>query len=221
MLTPARNAPSAAPGLADAYRGVLDFLRRYDGGGCFVALPSVRGGLLGLDGFTGDDSRPVAFAEEFSRTTGVAADTRLDAVSAAQCRALSFARNLPAYPAFSLRFEIPRRQLRSGERLEGTIRNVDGRTLHLLLVDDEGKVQNAGGFARRVGADATFAAHMTLTGGPVETVQLVVALATEAPLETVARLSGEQTGSFFAELAEEIAARHLSPDLAIAAFSVR
>ena len=221
MLTPARNAPSAAPGLTDRYRGVLDFLRRYDGGGCFVVLPSVRGGLLGLDGFTGEDTRPVAFAEEFGRTTGVAADTRLDAVSAAQCRALSFARNLPAYPAFSLRFEIARRQLRSGERLEGTIRNVDGRTLHLLLVDDEGKVQNAGGFARRVGADATFAAHMTLTGGPVETVQLVVALATEAPLETVTRLSGEQTGSFFAELAEEIAARHLSPDLAIAAFSVR
>lgn len=221
-LAPTRNQPSAPQESADEYRRVLDFLRRYEGGGCFVALPSLRAGSrLGLDGFTSDTDSLASFAEEFSRATGVSADAHLDAVSLAQCRALTFAQNLASYPAFSLRIELEQRRLRSGERLRGTVREVGNRTAHLLLVDDEGKVQRADGFLSRSGADATFGAHMTLTGGPVATVQLLVALAAQERLETIERLDGEDAQLFFAELAEEIAERGLAVDLAIASFSVR
>jgi hypothetical protein len=221
-LAPVRPAPPIAEDRPERYPDVLDFLRRYPAGSCFVVLPSARpGGLVGLDGFARDAGTLAGFMDSFQRVTAVEASARLDAVSSAQCRALSFARTLPAYPGFSLYFDMPVRELRSGERLAGTIRNVDGRPLHLLLVDDEGKVQSVDGFVEATGAEARFGAHMTLTGGPVATRQLLLALAGEEPLETVAQFNGAPADLFFAELAEEIARRGLSPDIAIAAFSVR
>jgi hypothetical protein len=221
-LAPVRPAPPIAEDRPERYPDVLDFLRRYPAGSCFVVLPSARpGGLVGLDGFARDAGTLAGFMDSFQRVTAVEASARLDAVSSAQCRALSFARTLPAYPGFSLYFDMPVRELRSGERLAGTIRNVDGRPLHLLLVDDEGKVQSVDGFVEASGAEARFGAHMTLTGGPVATRQLLLALAGEEPLETVAQFNGAPADLFFAELAEEIARRGLSPDIAIAAFSVR
>lgn len=221
-LTPVSPAIPDAGSPGDAYRGVLDFLRDYQGGGCFVVLPSARlGGLVGLDGFAAEKDRLTAFMGEFRNATGVLAEANLDPVSNAQCRALSFARTMPRYPAFSLYFELENSRLRSGDRLFGTIHNVDERPLHLLLVDDEGTVQSVDGFVTETGAHARFAAYMTLTDGPVATVQLLVALAGESRLETIETHNGEHADRFFAALTEEVARRGISLDLAIASFSVR
>lgn len=221
MLAPANPLTLGRPGEADAYARAVEFLKRYESGGCFVALPSQRpGGLVGLDGFAAESSRLAIFLRDFRRSTGLQAAAASDNVSAAQCRALSFARSLPGYPTFSLYFEMPSRSVASGDVLSGKIRNVAGRSLHLLLVDDEGTVQSVEDFLTANGAEASFSAPMTLTSGPVSTVQLLVALAGEESLQTVSRMNGMRAEVFFGELTEELARRHISADIAIVSFSV-
>ena len=219
------QAPVTAPpkpSAADSFAGVVRFLQTHDDGGCFVAMPSTRpGGLLGLDGFTDDGARLTRFVRDFETATSVAANPSSAVVSPAQCRALAFARTLPRYPKFSLRFALERRDLGNGEALSGTILNSADRPIHLLVVDDEGKVQSLDRHVVRSASGVSFAAPMTLTAGPVATVQLLVALSGDKPFETLDALNGKAADAFFDALTEEIAARGIATDLAIASFSVR
>ncbi len=220
ILVPKEPA-SGGSSEAGGRRGVGDFLRDYDRGGCFVVLPSARpDGGVGLEGFARDKTELAAFLKDFEADTGVAAQPRSAAVSAAQCKALSFARNLPGYPDFTLYFDIDDRKVVSGSELAGTIHNVDGLPLHLFLVDDRGVVQSIDGFVEQSGDTASFSVPITLTSGPVETVQLVIALAGPDELDTIPDINGSNADTYFSALSEELASRDQPVDIGIASFTV-
>lgn len=109
--------------------------------------------MVSLDGFADKPARLTQFLDAFGTVTGVAASTRGGTVSSPQCRVLSFARTLARYPGFSLQLDLVDRELSSGDVLSGAIANGAGRSVHLLLVDDEGKVQSMDRFLSAVGGE--------------------------------------------------------------------
>lgn len=228
---PARAPGNAAPAPPDAqidqqdrdrYAAILDYLKSYDGGPCFAALPALdeETGTLTLDAFGPTTASLGGFQAGLEARTGTIPNTYLKPVSRAQCPTLAFIRGSQAYPAFNLYFDMESRIIPSGEFLSGRILNVSGQVVHFLLVDDEGTVQVLDSLLRFTRAGASFNIQMNLTAGPVATQQLLLALGTPARLSTVTEQNGRDAASFFATLQVELAGKGISPDLSMVAFSV-
>lgn len=217
-------APAAqTPEEANAtYRSVLDFLAGYPAGPCFAALPSLSAeGRFQFETFARDAADLARFRLALERQTGALPNASMKPVTEAQCRALAFVQKSPAYPSFKLYFDLAERAIASGGVLEGTIGNTSSGFVSLLLIDDEGKVQDLTTFLRFSRGAAHFAIPMTLTAGPVETQQLLMAISTPAGLQSLRQMSGEPADKVFAAISLELVMKHQREDIALVAFSVR
>jgi len=227
---PPTDAPAPetdiTPAERDGYRAILDYLATQDTGPCFAALPALgqETGALTLDAFGESAARLDGFRAGMEAATGLSPatlpGTYLKPISPPQCAALDFLRDAARYPAFGLYFDLPVRVIASGATLSARIHNTSGQVLHLVLIDDEGLVQTLDGFLRFTRGAGQFAIPMTFQGGPIVTQQLLLAIASPVPLETVRRASGQEAAPFFATLREELTTRGLTPDMAMVAFSV-
>lgn len=222
MLVP--NAPSAAAPKVeevDPYQQMLDYLLLRKEDPCFLALASdEQGPSLGLDGFSGSPNEVRQLGKNLVDLTGVPVEARAHMITRDQCGALSFARSLPTYPVPALRIRPDVRTIDSGAYLSGRIENVGHNMLYLLLVDDEGKVEEVHELFKD-GDAIGFDAPMTLQHGPVATVQILVALASERPLDTVTAYDGEQADKYFDALADEISRTDNTVDFGFTYFFVR
>ena len=225
LLAPlARNPQPTRPvdPAAQAWRRAIRFLQADAPQDCFLALPAYEASAGTIRSFAADAALQSEFAERLGRAESLPEHERVDRVSEAQCRALAFVRTLPRYPAFALTIQVENPHIASGEALVGRISNVDGRVLSLLLVDDEGFVQDVEPFLRRTGArDPAFVAPLVLTGDPETTTQLLLAIASDTPLDTVKLHSGAEAGEFFEILEQEINRRAADIEVALQPFSVR
>src|SRR5690606_20528219 len=138
-----------------------------------------------------------------------------------QCGALSFARTLPGYPLPALDIRPEVRTIESGAYLSGRIREPKRKWLYLLLVDDEGKVEEIQDLFREAGGSIGFSAPMTLKHGPVSTVQILVALASDEPLETVTQHDRGPADAYSARQADEVARGNGPVGVGIPDFLVR
>ncbi|MGR3795334.1 hypothetical protein [Vannielia sp. SX4] len=219
-------APAPESDISEAdrtrYTAILDYLRTYDGGACFAALPALgeETAQLTLDAFGPTSASLDGFRAGLEAETGEIPNTFLKPVSEAQCATLGFIREASAYPAFNLYFDMAERTIASGDYLEGRILNVSGQVVHFLLIDDEGTVQALDGFLQFTRQGASFSIPMNLTAGPVVTQQLLLAVGTPARLDVVKEQNGTEATAFFAALTKELEARGISPDLSMVAFSV-
>lgn len=226
LLVPAR--PGSVLGTAvdqpsDRYRRIVDFVRRYAGGDCFIALPAMSpGGVVTFQTFGRDKQREDAFRTALAGFDGLEAEVSGGNVADTQCLALSFAREVRRYPGFSLIIDLDEADMKSGTRLSGSVLNVQGRELHLLLVDNDGLVQSIDRFLEPGDtADRPFSAPLVLTGGPVVTKQILIAVATNDRLDALSEPVQEPAGSYFTRLSDEIEKTGADVDLAVEGFSVR
>lgn len=206
----------------DAYNAVLDFLQTYDGGSCFAALPTLtEGNQLQIEAFATSINALEKFKAELIKATNTLPATDLKYISSNQCRALSFLRTSQNYPSFSLYFELRDRLIYSGELLQGTLANTGAGFVSLLLIDDEGTVQNLGDFIKFRQGTVDFSIPMTVQGSPVATQQMLMGLSTNSRLITARDMSGTKADDFFFTLAEELAQNNDQADLAVIAFTVQ
>jgi hypothetical protein len=172
--------------------------------------------------FGRDQVREDAFRQALFEVNGFEAEISSGNVADPQCLALSFARGAKRYPGFSLMIDLDEAEVASGTALSGSVLNAGGRELHLLLVDDEGRVQSLDNLlAAGDGTDRPFSTPLTLTGGPVATKQILIAIATDDPLAVLAAPVDEPANAYFKRLGQEIAATGADVDLAVEGFSVR
>jgi hypothetical protein len=220
---PERPQMTPRQSLAVAYRLALPFLRRHGRGECFVALPLVAAeGYLVFRSFADEKARQMRFAELLATSEIAALHDAVSPVSEAQCATLAFAAGLQRFPDFSLKIELANNEIASGELLEGRIRAVEAPYFSLLVVDDEGLVQDMEPFLSRSGMDApSFSAPMVLTGTPVTDTQLLVAIASDRPLLSILAGIGRPAEDYFEQLREEIERAGAEIDIAIAPFTVR
>lgn len=217
-------APQAGtPGRKSSRQRIAEFLaEQKDAAECVVAVPTGVGlQQASISAFADAPEKVARLGDEYERRSGVDLRAHTQAVSQPQCGALAFARDLAQYPNFPLSLTLSPPQIGSGQELAGVISGLRKDTLYLMVVDDEGKaelVQSYTGLRVNV---MPFHAPMTLTSGPVSTVQLLVAIASKGPLLSVPNRPGLPADDYFENLKREIISDQRSIDYGIAGFVVR
>jgi len=204
------------------YRDLLRFLEQGEVEGCATVLPTIApDGSVALSGFAADESLWTSFQASMADELRIRLPLDAARVAKPQCRALTFARTLPDYPRFSLGMNLENSNLVSGQSLDGTITDARGRNVHLVIVDDEGLVQQIDGFLQPKVSSLTFSVAVSVRNQVVPTAQMLIALAVERPLETVTSANQTLAEQFFAAVTEELAATKQKADIAIVSFYLR
>ena len=225
---PRPDSGAAAGAGADApdqalHGAVLSHLRALPDIPCFAALPALNAdGRLHLEVFGPARGGLESFRAGLEAETGPVPGLVAQTVTQGQCDTLDFIRRNRAYPDHDLILTLTARRIATGGQLEGAIQaRAEGRAIALLLVDNAGRVQSLERFLSHRPGGAGFAIPLTRQGPAVETWQLLLAVATDSPLQSLATLNRPQeAATVFARLRAEFATRGLTPDLAMVAFSL-
>jgi hypothetical protein len=140
----------------------------------FIAPASVDQGRAVLDGYGSSVLPFTIFEREFTRQTGLEALTRQHVVTTAQCAAVDFLYGLRnSAPSLHINAEY----VNSGTVLSGTVANFGDRTLQVLLVGDDGNVQELSSLLKVSERNSSFNLRMFRNSlGPAQP-QLLIALA--------------------------------------------
>lgn len=222
--TEAPTLPAAAvapPSEADlALQDLVQRIRARLSDPCLVALPQSQGPALPplVQLIADQDLAMRRFQAEVLSDPDLPVDSRATLVDRRQCPALNFLRERPNYPAFQLGLALASREVASGEALVGTIEGVGGAYTSLLLIDDNGVVQDLRRFMRFTSGRAEFAVPVTRDGAARDTSQLLMAIATADRPGTIGAQAGQLAERFFPPLAAEIGS---VASFAILTFDVR
>jgi len=195
------DADVTDPSAGRALTELIARIRGHDGADCLLALPQLRNGAdPELVIMAASESAIRDFmAEVFAGASDVPEQRNL-LVDGRQCPALEYLRGQPAYPAFRLALSIDAREIASGTNLAGSLSNAAGRYLSLLLVDDNGVVQDLGPYVTFSGGRAAFSVPLTRNGPARDTSQLLLAVATPGRPPSVEREAGKLAEDFFPAL---------------------
>jgi hypothetical protein len=205
------------------YGKMVDLIRDYAGGDCFIALPALRpDGSLTLQTFGRDAAVENEFEETLGGIDGHGAMLGNDTIADPQCQALSFTRQMKRYPDFSMIIDLDEAAMAHRPVLSGSVRNARGAELYLFLVDEEGNVLSIDETASK-GPDGAyrFSVPLTLTGPrqPAAVRQLLMAVTTDRPLKVVD--INEQAAKFLPFMRNLIATSGANVDVAVKGFSLR
>jgi serine/threonine-protein kinase len=175
--------PSAPVGRADA---ITRYINQYDGGDCFFIVPTaVTSNTAKIDGYGATGQPFDALDTSFKSANGFEAAIDVRQVTAAQCPALTFLGRLRANRAQAPQLQVSQASLRSGEALTGRIEGPGEGSIQLLLVSDEGQVQDVSVLLKPSGDARVFNMKMQRSGAPGAQPQLLIALRSARPLETL------------------------------------
>ncbi|MFK7836781.1 MAG: serine/threonine protein kinase [Sulfitobacter sp.] len=220
---PAPASPrAAAPAPSAQDLAIGDLLRRIRSAvvdPCLIALPRRDGESgVGLAMVASNDRTMANFSDavltaedEDIRQTRVLVDER-------QCSALNFVRQNIDYPATRLGVRLDSTEVPSGGRLTGVLRGTAGRYVTLLLIDNNGVVQDLQRFMSFSGNFARFDVPVTRAGQPRDTKQVLLAIATRRPAPVLRNRAGRLAQDVFAGLEGEVATQGA---LAVTTFDVR
>jgi hypothetical protein len=217
-VSPEPLAPAETP--KQSYAKLLEFLSA-EPRQCFLALASARGSVIEVKGYAATVERIGELDRRINELIETPAAVRGHLVADAQCAALTFASELAAYPEPPLAVRTARPEVRSGEVLTGRIHNFHRSRLYLIIIDDDGKVQELHDLRPEAGNTVSFQAPLTLTDGPVGTVQLLLAIASDHALLTFSAREGTQAEPYFEQLRNEILQQGKPVDFGIGSFIVR
>lgn len=171
---------------------------------CLLALPRIDDDTLHLAVLSDSDHNISALSAELM--AGLRADTGRSAalLDPRQCPAIAFARRDPRYPVFPLTISVETPAVRDGETLRGRVQGASGRSLTVLLIDDNGVVHDLRPFLQISGTGAGFAVPLARVGRARDTQQLLVAVATDQRPRALSDSAGALAGPFFDRLSAEI-----------------
>jgi len=162
------------------------YINQYDGGDCFFIAPTaVSANAAQIDGYGASGSPFQVLDDAFKRTNGFEASIDVRQVTAAQCPAVTFLGRLRNERARAPRIQVGQTNLRSGEALTGSVDGVGNNSVQLLLVSDEGQVQDVSALLKPAGDARTFNMRMQRTGAAGAQPQLLVAVSSAKPLESL------------------------------------
>jgi hypothetical protein len=183
------------------------YVEQYDGGECFFVAPvaisdtsaAIEGLGVSTQAFNGLD-------EAFKREIGFEAEIGIRQVTQAQCPAVSFLARLGGARAGAPRLEIETTSLHSGEILAGSIARIERRHIELLLVTGSGTVRNISDLLEPGVEPGTFRLPVQQPDGlPGSQPQLLLVVASAAPLAAMRAPASVEAESFFAAVVAEAA----------------
>jgi serine/threonine protein kinase len=182
--SPAPSEPLPPPvAAASAEEKAKAFIARFDGGECFLVEP--------LPGSTkpheyqavGQAIEPFRrFDSGYKREVGVEANLRVAPITAEQCPALDLVRLAAPGGRQPPRLALKTYEVGPGQPLLGTISNLEGRRLYLVLVDNDGTVHRLEAKADASGDSATFSVPLTADASSIGPMQMLLAIVSDKPI---------------------------------------
>ena len=217
--TPA--APSVpAPGPAipvpngDVTSRVRRFIEDYDGGNCFKITPLVVDTTMATIDGIGPSAEPFsALDQAFKAAFGFEANIEFKTVTPSQCSAVSFLGRNRFNPAFAPRIDINVTELRNGQAVTGTVSARRDLQLEVLLVREDGFVQNVTGMLRSSN-QRSFNIMMDRPASASPKPQLLIALATTRPVPALTLAKPAHADQLFPSILAEL--RELGMDFGAA-----
>lgn len=178
---------------------------------CLLALPQAGlSGAVHLTIIAADERQSSEFLHEIQQATDQASfdETRL-LLDRRQCPAVTWLRAHTAYPGFGLSLQLEQAILPSGDSLRGTISGMAGYYTNLLLVDDNGVVQDLRRFMLSSSGRISFDIPAHRVGNSRDTSQLLIAIATRDRIPGFSELLGHRAEDVFPTLAQAAPAETL------------
>lgn len=197
------------------------FLAGFDSGACSFAARIVAGPESGqIAGFGTDTAAfaglPAAYETAFATRPEVAEK----AVAAAQCPVLDLARAVQAQEGLAPVLTLDSELMRAGGSIVGRISERRGRPVWLVLVTGSGQVHNLTEFlVEQADASATFSFGLNPSAPGEAAENLILALATDAPLvSAAAATNGTPAEQLMPLILAEIQGRDAPAGVALARF---
>ena len=205
LATPSEKPESPVSKLLTRPDQITRFIIDFDGGDCFYASPvQVSSNAARIVGLGATVAPFQKLDSAFKSATGFEANIGVKQVTAAQCPALSFLGHLRAGLANAPRITIEGdTDIKSGQPLKGVVDNFGNRHVDLLLVADDGTVQNITRLLKPAPEGKSFFLRMERTGAPGFQPQLLVAVASSTSLQALSPRSPGDAKQLFALALDE------------------
>jgi serine/threonine-protein kinase len=156
----------------------LSFMRDFDGGSCFFARPlGGASGSIAIQGIGSDKATFERFYVDFIKTIGVEPALTVRLIGAAECPAVDLIRAGGDDRSSAPKIELSGYDVGHGKPLAGTVVNLTGHHLDLLLVSSDGQVYRLDARTQPGGETATFSVAITPDAASIEALQMLLAIA--------------------------------------------
>lgn len=191
---PAPNpSPAAASPPANAVVALLTpadkaatFMRSFDGGSCFLARPlTAASDSIAIQGIGSDKATFERFYGAFIHETGVEPALTVRLIGSAECPAVDLIRASGLDRAGGPKIDLEGYDVGRGKPLAGTVSNLMGRHLDLLLVSSDGNVHRLDSRAQPGGGSATFTVPITPDAASIGVLQLLLAIVSPKPVRAL------------------------------------
>lgn len=206
---PTRSLPTRAPPAPGTPEAVVSELvsriRSNVSDTCLIAIPQqAANGAPELVIVTASEADVAPYAEAILDGVEPRPGQRSVLVDARQCAVLDYVRQNRSYPAFRMSFGLAVDQIASGDQLIGAVGQTAGRYVSLILVDDNGVVQDLGQYLSFAGNEARFDVPLRRAGSSRDTKQLLVAIGTNSRPQSVDVQNGQLAADYFEALNAEV-----------------
>ena len=206
---PTRSLPTVAPPAPGTPEAVVSELvnriRANVSDTCLIAIPQqAANGAPELVIVTASEADVAPYAEAILDGVEPRPGQRSVLVDARQCAVLDYVRQNRSYPAFRMSFGLAQDQIASGDQLVGAVGQTAGRYVSLILVDDNGVVQDLGQYLSFAGDEARFDVPLRRAGSSRDTKQLLVAIGTNVRPTSVDTQNGQLAADYFTALTDGV-----------------
>jgi hypothetical protein len=168
---------------------------------CTMALPRrTAGGGVGLSLIGEEDQVLETVAQDILSNVDASVTQFVEIIDSRQCAALDALRQVEAYPATRVGIMIEDINLTSGDNLKARIIGAGGLFMTLLLVDDNGVVQNLDRFTEIDGTEMRIDAPVARSGVGRDTRQVLLALGHAESAIELGEFSGETAQYTFTKM---------------------
>ncbi len=172
---------------------------------CLVATPRRdAGGEISLDFLAANEADILTFSKELLADVAAPPPARNVLVDPRQCAALNFVREGARYPTFPLAIAVQADAVSSGDRLVGALQGAQGRYVSMIVIDDNGVVQDLSAYLSFSGDTVSFDVPMSRFGPARDTQQLLMAMATAGRPVAMDTHNGFLAAEFFPVLRETV-----------------
>jgi serine/threonine protein kinase len=178
------------------------FVKAFDGGDCFFIKRRVADGPHAYQAVGREQEPFQRFDSGYKSAVGVEADLTLAPITPEQCPALDLVR-LGAAGGAAPRIELANYDIGRGKPLAGTISDLGGRRLYLVLVDNNGVARRLDAKTQPGGDAATFSVPITPRADSVGPMQVLLAIVSDAPIPALDNLRSAPLKSAAAHLVDE------------------
>ena len=175
--------PSASSSPADKAAG---FLRDFNGGPCFLTRSQgVLSGSPKILGVGADKATFERFYNGFNHDVGVEPTFIVQLIARPQCPAVDLIGANSGSASDAPKIELTNSEVGRNRPLAGSVSNLAGRSLALLLISTDGQVHRVDTRMRAAGSSASFSLPLSSDSPTGDVMQIVVAIVSKKPLPSL------------------------------------